>query len=332
MLGLLGTDAVTGLAEVYTSRNAGSSRTLGISSYTVNDGNSGANYAVTTVSTTTGVITKAPLTITAVSNTKIYDATPNASAVPTVTGLFGTDGVTGLAEAYANLAVGSSKTLSVTAYTIIDGNGGNNYTVTTLNDSTGVINPGPFSKYVPVSLQGNTLVAGSGFVLTVQAADQYGNAVSSYAGPAIVAVSAAPNDPLSSLTQMSPFTSAGLGLYLGVLKTAGAYTLNASAGNVSGTSAMITVLPTSAAYFKVNVPSGVISGASFNVTVTAYDVYGNVASGYNGTVQLTGGAALHLQPLIPSRPAPDMTTARTRFQSLFKTRAPKLSRLAIPRQ
>ncbi len=40
---------------------------LTVTGYTINDGNSGSNYSVTTVMDTTGVITKAPLTVTAIA-------------------------------------------------------------------------------------------------------------------------------------------------------------------------------------------------------------------------------------------------------------------------
>ncbi len=47
-------------------------------------------------------VNPAPLTITAVANTKTYDSTTTAAAVPTVSGLVAGDTVSGLAEAYAN--------------------------------------------------------------------------------------------------------------------------------------------------------------------------------------------------------------------------------------
>jgi Bacterial Ig-like domain (group 3)/Kelch motif/Beta-propeller repeat/YDG domain/Galactose oxidase, central domain len=73
---------------------------------------------------------------------KVYDGTTNSAATPTVVGLQGTDTVTGLSESYDNPNVGTGKTLSVNAgYTIDDGNGGNNYIVTTVNDTNGVITP-----------------------------------------------------------------------------------------------------------------------------------------------------------------------------------------------
>ncbi len=137
--GLFGTDTVTGLAEVYADKNVGTSKTLSVSAYTVSDGNSGNNYTVTTVTNTTGSITKANLTITALTNTKAYDSTTNAAATPTVTGLLGTDSVSGAKEVYATSSAGSGKALSVSAYTVSDGNSGNNYNITTVTNTTGVI-------------------------------------------------------------------------------------------------------------------------------------------------------------------------------------------------
>ncbi len=138
--GLVGSDTVTGLAETYTSANAGTSKTLNVSAYTVNDGNGGKDYTVTTVSNTTGVINQAALTITATTNTKGYDSLTSAAAAPTVAGLKGGDTVTGLAEVYSNANAGTSKTLSVSTFTVNDGNGGNNYATTTVVNTTGVIN------------------------------------------------------------------------------------------------------------------------------------------------------------------------------------------------
>ena len=137
--GLIGTDTVDGFTEVYTDKNAGTGKTLSITAYTVEDNNVGNDYTVTLLNATTGVITPAPLTITAVTNTKAYNSTTAAAGTPTVSGLFGTDKVTGLAEVYSDKNAGTSKTLSVSAYTIADGNNGKNYTVVPVNNTTGVI-------------------------------------------------------------------------------------------------------------------------------------------------------------------------------------------------
>ena len=139
--GLQGSDSVTGLTETYDTKNVGMGKTLSVSAYTVIDGNSGANYTVSTVASTEGVISQATLTITAAPNTKTYDSTISAAASPTASGLQGSDSVTGLAETYDTKNVGTGKTLSVSAYSVNDGNSGNNYTVSTVANTAGVIDP-----------------------------------------------------------------------------------------------------------------------------------------------------------------------------------------------
>jgi hypothetical protein len=125
--------------QAFDSRNAGP-RTLSPTG-SINDGNGGNNYSVTT-HTAAGTINKAPLTITAVTFTKTYDGNTSATgAMPSVSGLQDVDTVTGLSERYTNPNAGTGKTLTVNAgYAINDGNGGNNYTVSLGDNTTGVIN------------------------------------------------------------------------------------------------------------------------------------------------------------------------------------------------
>ena len=140
--GLAGNDTVTGLSEVYSDPNARGNKTLSVSAYTVGDGNNGKNYTIITVSDTTGTITRATLTITATSNTKTYDSTTTAAAIPTVSGLQGNDTATGLAEVYSDGNAGINKMLNVSAYTVdnrID------YTVTVVSDFSGLINRAPLT-------------------------------------------------------------------------------------------------------------------------------------------------------------------------------------------
>ena len=226
--GLVGSDTLSGLSEAYIDKNAGSNKTLRVTGYVVNDGNSGGNYTVTTVDnsngvitpkvlsisgltvndkvyngdidavlngsatllgllgtdnvsltgtttgefanknvgenkivtihgmnlvgadaqnynlgtiTATGRITPASLTITAVGQTKTYDGGLTATAIPTYSGLVGSDTLSGLSEAYIDKNAGSNKTLRVTGYVVNDGNSGGNYTVTTVDNTTGDINP-----------------------------------------------------------------------------------------------------------------------------------------------------------------------------------------------
>src|SRR4030095_14864373 len=83
-------------------------------------GSAAVNYSVTSVSTTTADIAKRALAITAMTNTKMYDGNTSAAATPTVSGLQGTDTVSGLADIYGNPNVATGKTLTVSSYTIND--------------------------------------------------------------------------------------------------------------------------------------------------------------------------------------------------------------------
>ncbi len=145
-----------GFTESYSDNpNVGSTHVMAPAG-TVNDNNGGANYKVTFVNSPgTSVITPAPLTIKATTNTKTYDSTTSAAAIPTtsvpcgmttVTGpptLCGSDTITSLTEAYSSPNAGNSVPITVsTGYVIGDGNGGNNYTVTKIG-TTGVINQAP---------------------------------------------------------------------------------------------------------------------------------------------------------------------------------------------
>lgn len=132
-------DTVTGLTETYDNKNAGSSKILSVSGYTVNDGNSGNNYNVGTVTNTTGSIGKASLTLTAVADTKGYDGTTASSAAPTIGGLQTGDTVSGLSQIFDSKNVGSGKTMTLAGYTVNDGNSGNNYNVSTATNAAGVV-------------------------------------------------------------------------------------------------------------------------------------------------------------------------------------------------
>src|SRR5262249_16666562 len=69
---------------------------------------------------------------------------PSALATATVSGLQPGDTVTGLSETYDTKSVGTGKTLSVAGYTVNDGNGGNNYPVTLVSNTTGgITRPAP---------------------------------------------------------------------------------------------------------------------------------------------------------------------------------------------
>ena len=137
--GSLASTDTANFTQTFDTRNAGTGKTL-TPAGSVNDGFGGNNYAITFTPVSTGVIQAVTLTITATTNTKNYDGTTSAAATPTVTGLKGSDTVTGLSETYNTAIPGTGKTLSVATYTVNDGNSGGNYNVSLATNTTGVIN------------------------------------------------------------------------------------------------------------------------------------------------------------------------------------------------
>ena len=85
------------------------------------------------------------LTITATSNTKVYDGTTIAAAVPTITsGSLAAGDTPNFTETYSNPNVGTGLTLAPGG-TVEDGNGGNNYSYTFVPVGTGAITPAPLT-------------------------------------------------------------------------------------------------------------------------------------------------------------------------------------------
>ena len=83
------------------------------------------------------------------------------------------------------------------------------------------------------------------------------------------------------------------------LKTAGSQVVTANdAGNASVKgSASIVVKPGLASKLSINAPASVTPGVAFTFTVTALDAYGNVATGYIGTVQFSSSDAAASLPV-----------------------------------
>ena len=103
------------------------------------DGNSGANYAVTFVTDTTGVITARAITVTAQTDTKGYDGTTTSAVAPLITsGSLAAGDTSGFLETFDTKHVGTGKTLTASG-AVVDGNSGANYAVTFVTDTTGVI-------------------------------------------------------------------------------------------------------------------------------------------------------------------------------------------------
>ncbi len=146
---------------------------------------------------------------------------------------------------------------------------------------------------------GNT--AGSAFDLTVTARDQFNNVANGYLGT----VHFTSSDAHAGITLPADFTFSpadnGSHIFSGVvLDTAGVQTVTATdtvTVSINGTSGSIAVAPAVATVFSVTAPATATAGAPFDITVTAKDIYDNIATGFSGTVHFTGtdaGAAVIL--------------------------------------
>jgi filamentous hemagglutinin family protein len=150
--GALNGDAVTisDTSATYGTRNVGSNELVTANGLAVASATNGSvtiyGYQLSSNSANAniGTITQAPLTLTARTDTKTYDATTNATGISVIVGGLKTgDTFTTAGESFnsANVLGTNGSTLSVNSgYTVNDGNGGNNYSVT-LNTATGTINP-----------------------------------------------------------------------------------------------------------------------------------------------------------------------------------------------
>ncbi|HEU0220559.1 MAG TPA: MBG domain-containing protein [Gallionella sp.] len=131
-----GGDTLTGQSQSFASKNVlglnGSTLNAG---YTLNDGNSGNNYAVT-LATAPGTITTAPLTISATGVNRAYDGSMAATVTLSDNRISGDV----LSDAYGSAAfadknVGAAKTVNVSGISI-SGTDASNYTLSNTTAST----------------------------------------------------------------------------------------------------------------------------------------------------------------------------------------------------
>jgi autotransporter-associated beta strand protein len=146
------------------------------------------------------------------------------------------------------------------------------------------VSPGALAKFVVTTPGGSTVPAGQGFLVTAQAADTYGNPITSgYGGPATVTVSISPTSATSTFPFSMAIGSNGLGYSLGTVKAVGTYTVMAANGSFTGSALPVTVVPGPAVKLAFAAqPSGVPTGVALPaVTVQVQDLYGNLVTSDN---------------------------------------------------
>jgi hypothetical protein len=130
--------------------------------------------------------------------------------------------------------------------------------------------------------------AGVAHTFTVTLEDAYGNIASGYTGT----VHFTSSDGKATLPANYTFTAADAGVHTfsATLKTAGTQSLTArdtTAASLSGMEVGIKVNPAAASKFLLTAPASVSAGTAFSLTLTVEDAFGNVVTGYSGTVHFS---------------------------------------------
>jgi hypothetical protein len=156
----------------------------------------------------------------------------------------------------------------------------------------------PIVNLVVASLDGNTstsppdtivvsapssATAGTPFTYKVTAENSSGSVDTGYTGTVHFSSTDSKIQGLPSSYTFSAATNAGVASFSVTLETAGSQTITetSAAGSVVST---IAVSPTTSSTFVISGLSSATVGTSASFTVTAKDAYGNVATGYTGTV------------------------------------------------
>jgi hypothetical protein len=167
-------------------------------------------------------------------------------------------------------------------------------TASVAGSETGItVNPAAASTMIVAGFPSPTTagVAGS-FTATLK--DPYGNIAGGYTGT----VHFTSSDGKASLPANYTFTAvdAGVHTFSATLKTAGTQSItvaDATIASLTGTNGGIMVKPAAASKFLISAPASVRSGVPFTLTITVQDAYGNVVTGYTGTIHFnsTDGTA-----------------------------------------
>jgi hypothetical protein len=155
------------------------------------------------------------------------------------------------------------------------------------------INLAPSPSFAVTGFPSST-TAGVSHTFTVTALNASGTVNTGYAGT----VQFTSSDAQAVLPAYYTFTAADQGVhsFTVTLKTADSQSITATdtaTGSITGSESGIVITPAAASRLVIGgLPSSVTQGNSYAFTVTALDPYGNVATGYTGTVHFTSSDPL----------------------------------------
>jgi hypothetical protein len=137
--------------------------------------------------------------------------------------------------------------------------------------------------------QPSTATAGQAIspAVVVDVEDAYGNLVSSNSSTVTVTLSS--GTFAGGSATVSATASGGVATFSALtIDKASSYTLTATDGSLApAVSAHFSVTPAAASRFILTGPSSVSAGVPFSLTLTVEDAYGNVVTGYTGTVHFS---------------------------------------------
>jgi len=234
---------------------------------------------------------------------QIQDAAGNlTTSTASVTMAIGTNPSSGTLSGTTTVAavagVATFSTLQIdkagTGYTLSATSG----VLTSSTSNTFNITAGAPAK-LAVTTQPTNTVAGVAIspAVTVQIQDAAGNLTTSTAG-VVMAIGTNPGGgTLSGTTTVNAVAGTATFSTLSINKTAVGYTLSATSGGLTAaTSSTFNITPAAAASLALSAPSTATAGTAFSVSVTAKDAFGNIATGYSGTVHFTATDASAVLP------------------------------------
>jgi hypothetical protein len=196
-----------------------------------------------------------------------------------------------------------SATLKTFSSTVLYGGGGQSLTATdtatpgiTGTQAGIAVNPGAATTLVfppdltpwPLGQPAPGYTAGRAWQFDFVAMDAYGNRATGYTGT----VHFTSSDKQAVLPSNHTFTARDAGNYAFsvTFNTAGTQSLtvtDTATASITGTDAGLPVSPAAASKLIVSAPTSVTAGASFSLTLTVEDAYGNVVTNYTGTVHFS---------------------------------------------
>lgn len=283
--------------------------TLGAQTLSADDPDTGLRWATIPVNITVqsaapthfSVSASSPVTAGSASSVTVtaLDGSGN-----TVTGYTGAVQITS-SDPQAGLPLSSTLNSGVGTFSVTLGTAGNQTitaTDTVTSSITGTasvtVNAGRATNIFATGGTPQTAAVGAAFgtALQVTVVDQYNNPVSG----ATVTFGAPVGGASANLTG-SPASTNSLGIAsvtAAANHSAGVYGVTASVSGIEGAPRfLLTNTPGPATRFIVRGLDGITAGFTFTITVSALDQYGNTATGYTGTVQITSA---DVQASLPS--------------------------------